>query len=483
MKFLKHTLLLLAMTHSVAALAYDMVINNGRLIDPHSGVDAIRSVAVEDGKIVAISASPFIASKVIDAEGMVVAPGFINLHTHSPTPLGQKYELLDGITTSLDLEAGAYPVEDYAAEIEDTSLINFGASAGHIMIRAMIIEGDSWDMVRRGMSGRTLKEKINARQRRKMERLFDESIERGALGIGLALDYVSSAVDEEELDLIFRIAGKHQVPVFVHVRRYVAGDPAGLIEVVEMARKHKAPLQVVHINASAMGGITQWLEIIDAARADGVDVTTEMFPYNAGSAAISSAVFYRNWREIFDIEYEDVQWSATGEWMTEEKFRKFQDYEPAGLTIHHYIREHFNRAAIVAPYVMAASDAMPLISHDRKVVPNGMGTSSRILGRYVRQNGMFDLNTAIEKLSLLPARRLESFAPAFRNKGRLTVGADADITIFDPETVIDNATYEEPFQPPTGIEHVIINGIHAVSGSEIVEGVYAGRRMLESKQS
>ena len=326
-----------------AAPQYDLAINGGRVIDPETGLDAVRSLGISGASIVAISEQPLKADKVIDAQNLVVAPGFINVHTHTPTPLGQHYEALDGVTTALDLEAGSYPVASYGELIEDQALINFGTSVGHVAIRMVVVDGtDVGTMItKKGitMKGNAFVDKIDAGQREQMRALFAEGLEKGGLGIGLALDYVSVAVDDAELNLIFEVAGEYSVPIFVHVRRGVAGDPAGLIEVLEAAERHKAPLQVVHINASAMGGVGEWLRLIDAARDRGVDVTSEMFPWTAGSASISAAVFGRNWREVFAIDYKDVQWSATGEWMTPELFKHYRENEPRGLTIHHYIKE------------------------------------------------------------------------------------------------------------------------------------------------
>ena len=188
-----------------------------------------------------------------------------------------------------------------------------------------------------------------------------------------------------------------------------------------------------------MSGVDDWLDEIDAALARGVDVTTEMFPWTSGSAAISSDVFSRNWREIFAIDYTDVQWAETGEWLTEETFQAYRETRPDGQTMHHYIREEWNRLAIQRPHVMVASDAMPLLSYDRKVVPNGAGTSARILGQYVRDEGLLSLSDAIARLSLYPAQRMEAIAPAFARKGRVSIGVDADIVVFDPGTVAAEA--------------------------------------------
>lgn len=479
-------LLLALLACDEPAPVYDVVINHGRVIDPESQLDAVRSIGIRKGKIVAVSETPLAASEEIDASNRVVSPGFINLHSHSVAEAGYQLELLDGVTTVLELEAGGYPIDQFGQQLGASPLTHFGASVGHAWIRMQIIDPAALaELMQTGkldMSGAAFTQTATPAQREQIERLLETELDKGGLGIGFLLDYMTRAVDDAERDMIFAVAARHGVPVFIHVRRGIDGDPSGLLEVIETAERFGAAVHVCHLNASAMSGVDRWLNEIDSARARGVDVTTEMFPWTAGSASISSDVFSRNWREIFAIDYTDVQWAETGEWLTEGSFQAYREARPEGQTMHHYIREEWNRLAIQRPHVMVASDAMPLLSYERKVVPNGAGTSARILGQYVREEGLLSLSDAIARLSLFPAMRMQAFAPAFFKKGRISVGADADLVIFDPASIAASADYDEPFLPPAGIDFVLVGGSVTAESGAVVTERGSGKKLIGARQ-
>ncbi len=481
-------------TDTTDIVQYDIVLEGGRVIDPESGLDAIRNVGIIGGTIEAVSEMPLTGASVVNVSGLVVAPGFVNIHSHAWTPLGQQFEVQDGVTTALEQEGGSYPVTDFGTyepiAIAGKSRINFGASVGHAFIRSALLEGDSAisgadEMVSRAMAREhgmsmerpAFREPLSAEQRLSLRAHLVQGLEQGGLGIGMLLDYMSEVVDDEEMQVIFEVAAKHQAPITIHIRRGIAGDTAGLLEVIQYARESGAPVHICHIQASGMGNVAEFLRLIREARDGGVQITTESFPYNAGSTSNNAAVFNRDWQKIFAITYEDVEWSATGERFNEAMWNEYREKHAGGIVIHHYNKEEWTRIPTEAPDVIVASDSIPIVSLEQKVGPWGIGTNARILGHYVREEGTLSLSDAIAKMTWLPVKVLENYSSTMAQKGRIQTGKDADITIFDPETVIDNATYEAPYQASSGFVHVLVNGQFVVRDGVLQDTVFPGERI------
>jgi dihydroorotase len=450
--------------------AYDVVIVNGRVMDPESGLDAVRNVGLRAGKVAAISAQPLQGRRTIDAKGLVVAPGFIDLHEHGQAPKNYEFQAHDGVTTSLELEAGTADVAGWYAEREGKSLINFGVSIGHIPTRMKVMK-DPGTFLPTGDAAHRAATDAELAQ---IDQRIDAGLKQGALAVGMGINYTAAATRAEVLD-VFRVAAKYGAPVHVHLR-YAGDKPpetgrAALEEVITAASQSKAPLHVVHITSMGLRDTPALLAMIKAAKAQGTDVTTECYPYVAGSTGLESAVFDPGWQERMRISYGDLQWVKTGERLTAETFERYR--KEGGEVVIFMIPEPIVRLAIADPIVMIGSDGMPTTG--ASVHPRGQGTFSRVLGKYVREEKALDLMTALRKMTLMPAQRLENRAAAFKAKGRIKVGADADITVFDADRVIDKATFEKPLQYSQGIQFVLVNGTPVVSDGKLVAGVLPGR--------
>jgi len=465
---------------------YDIVILGARVIDPETGLDAVRHVGIRSGSIAAITQDEISGTQTINAEGLVLSPGFIDLHSHSPTRLGQHLSLLDGITTQLDLEAGAWPVSAYGDHFTGGAQLNFGASVSHASIRWKVINDLNQPYIFTGRNPAQLPIEAwttpaRPAQLEEIRHHLEQGLQRGGLGIGVLLDYMTNAISDEELRIIFETAGSFQQPVTVHVRRGMPGDPAGLDEVLTLALETKAPTLICHITHSAMGGLQEWLEKIDAANEAGAHVTTETLSWPAGGTGINADVFrLRDWRAIFDIDYSDVQWVETGEWLTEESFKRYQREQPHGMVNHHYVKESWIEQALQWPGMIVSSDALPAMRLSQKTNPNIAGTYSRLLGHYARDRGVLSLIDAIGRATINPARWLEKSSPTFKRKGRVQIGADADLVLFDPDQIAPGAAYGSPYQPSEGIRWVIVGGEIIVENGRRVEGRYPGKRILSS---
>jgi N-acyl-D-aspartate/D-glutamate deacylase len=450
---------------------YDVVVANGRVMDPESGLDALRNVGISGGKIRAISTSPLQGKTTVDAKGLVVSPGFIDMHEHGQEPRNYQFQAHDGVTTSLELEAGTADVAGWYAHREGKALINYGVSIGHIPVRMKELHDTSGGLL---ATGDAAHRPATDAELAAMKRDMEEGFHQGALAEGMGINYTPAATRSEIVEM-FKIAAKYGASVHVHLRYAGLKEPttglAALEEVIAAAATTGAPLHVVHITSMGLKFTPQLISMVEGAQKHGLDVTTECYPYTAGSTALESAIFDPGWQENMGITYKDVQWAETGERLTAETFEKYR--KKGGIVVIHSIPEEAARTAVANPIVMIASDGMPITGS--KVHPRGQGTYSRVLGHYVREEKALDLMTALRKMTLMPAQRLEKRSPVFKDKGRIRVGADADITVFDPNRIIDKATFEDPLEYSEGIQFVLVNGVAVLKDGQLVEGAFPGR--------
>jgi len=439
---------------------YDRVIRGGRVMDPESNLDAVCNIGLRDGRIAVITTESLRGRDTVDAQGLVVAPGFIDLHDHGHTPEIYRFRSLDGVTTTFELELGTADVDAWYRERSAGELINFGVSIGHIKVRMFVMNDPGTFMpVGDGAYGDASPGQVG-----EMVKHIEIGLSQGAVSIGAGFPYTPAATREEQL-AVFRVAAMSKTPVHLHCRTGVMG----LTKELSLVDETDAALQVVHINSTGLAELPAMLEMISAARARGHDVTAEAYPYTAGMTEIQSATIQDIYRDAPSEQLAKIEWPRTGERLNRESFERYRDI--GGPIVIHDNTEQMVSAALGSPLTMIASDAY---WQDGTGHPRTTGTYSRVLGRYVREAHSLSLMDAIRKMTLMPAQRLEARVPAMKRKGRLSVGADADITIFDEKRVTDRSTYREPSLAPVGIQEVIVNGASVVANGRPVEGVAPG---------
>jgi N-acyl-D-aspartate/D-glutamate deacylase len=466
----------------VAAQQYELVIEGGRVMDPETGVDAIRNVGIRAGKIAKISADPLKGGRVIHAAGLVVAPGFIDLHQHGQEPASQRVKAFDGVTTGLEMEIGVPDVAAFLKLKEGHSIIHYGTTASHLAARALVF-GTPLDPGVIGphagipeilpKSGPVTDQAATPEQIERMQRRLREELDAGALGIGTGIAYSPGATRLEMIDM-FRVAAERNVPVYTHMRDAGRIDPGAIQsveEVIGAAAITGASLHIVHLNSTCLADSLECIALIDGARARGLDVTTEAYPYIAGMTAINSAVFNPGWSQKLGISYDSLVIPDTGEHLTKERFEELHNSGKQQWVIIYGNTQAIIDSIIPNPLIMIASDGA--VGH-----PRNAGTFSRVLAQYVREKKTLTLMEALRKMTLMPAQMLERSTPAARGKGRMQEGADADIVVFDPKAISDRSTFEKPMEPSVGVHELVVGGTLVIDDGKMVPDVFPGKAIV-----
>ena len=458
----------LSLAASITLLAqqpYDVVIAGGRVIDPESGLDAIRHIGIRGDRIAEILAAPLSGRDSIDATGLVVSPGFIDLHRHAIGNTSFQYAARDGVTSTFELEIGSADVDAWYRMMGPARLINFGVGAGHIPARMEVL-GDKGFLLPTG-PGRGA---ATPAQVADIIATVERGLQAGGVAVGIGTAYTPGA-SEQELAAVVEAAARHGA--FVHA--HLGGGVNRLKVAIGVAGKFKTPLHIAHVNSTAGDDIRAWLDTIGDARKQGADVTAELYPYTAGATLIQSAL-YDGWEKFPDERFASLQWAATGERLTRETFAKYR--KQGGSVISFSNTEDNLRVSVADPLPMIASDGGRDLE-DQPTHPRASGTFARVLGEYVRELKLLTLPDALRRMTIEPARRLEARVPEMRDRGRIRVNAYADITVFDPATVKDQSTYVNAAQYSAGISHVIVNGTPIVRGGEFVEhAMLQGQRVV-----
>lgn len=517
-------------TGKIDKIELDILFTNGEIIDPESESDFVGHVGVSNDKIVFVSKSlpdtaQYSIKNTVDISGLVLCPGFIDIHAHHQSYESNTFSARDGVTTSLELEIGAFPIDRwYERRIEDIpalngdnndddskntkdnkrgktrkgSLLNYGASVGHIPVRMyengikdeipFITIFTLPDGVNNAWS--TIKYPNLSEIESKILKNIEDGLNEGALGIGMGIAYTPGAT-EFEIYNVFKLASRLNTTLFIHIRE--ANNLPAINEMISNTISTDSSTHIMHIGSSGGDKLETVLEMIFGAiknSGNRLKLTTEIYPYTAASTFIESHLFDKGWQERLGITYKDLQYIETGEYLTEELFNKYRN--KGGLLVIHSMKEEIIELGIEHPEIMIASDGLPFLKlknakNDlqnmkgvRKNInghPRASGTFTRILGKYVREKKILNLMDAIKKMTYYQAKLLSGISKDFENKGKITVGADADITIFDKENVRDMSTYMHGAIPSEGIIHVLVNGVFVVKDESVVENVFPGRPM------
>ena len=460
---------------------FDLVLHGGRVIDPETGLDGVRDVGIRGGQIAKVSTSPLSGTRVIDASGLVVAPGFIDLHQHQMDDQAYRLKALDGVTSVLEMESGVPDIKAFIEARRGKTPLNFGATAGQEPAR-VIAWGQPLAPSQLGPaaaiddppSGPVTNDPATPEQIERLLSHLKAQLDAGALGIGIGLQYTPGATRAEVVEM-FRLAASYKRAVHIHVRSFGRSEPGSsiesVLEAISAAAVTGASLHIVHLNSSCLGDAPVCLQMIEGARQRGLDVTTEAYPYTAGMTTVNSALFNPGWNQRLGRDYGDIEIPETGERLTKARFDQLHASPKPVLVLIHANPDSVVDGVIRAPLVMVASDG--LMQH-----PRNAGTYSRILARYVRTQKSLTLLEAIKKMSLMPAQRLETATPDAKRKGRLQEGADADIVVFDPEKIEDHATFSKFTEPSTGVRYLTVAGKVVVDDGKFVEGVTPGQPLV-----
>ncbi|HEU5037079.1 MAG TPA: amidohydrolase family protein [Nocardioides sp.] len=475
-----------------------VVLAGGTVVDPEAGTASVGDVLVVDGTVAGVGEVDAPDAVRVDVTGLVVGPGFIDLHSHVHSIAGQRLQAFDGVTTALDLEAGLMPVEQgYAAAAAAGRPLNYGFSASWTAARARVLLGQEPDATlesglavlgnpgwQRGSSRAELASTIM---------LLERELEHGALGVGLLMGY-APRIDPEEYLAVARLAAGAGVPTYTHVRELVEADPTtpidGSEELVRAAAETGAAMHHCHVNSTSRRHVERVLRTLERSRAEGARVSVEAYPYGAGSTAVGAAFLEPDALGAWGIGPSSIVMVGTGERVRDAaRLRELRATEPGAPCIIEFLDESdpadaaLLRRSLEFPDAIVASDAMPVYwpdgSHETRAwpLPPGGSTHPRTAGTFMRaiRTMRWPWPEAFRRCSYLPAEVLGEVTPAMRRKGRLAVGADADLVVLDPDAVTDRATYTDPVQPSAGVRHLLVGGGFVIRDGELDLDAYPGR--------
>lgn len=486
---------------------FDLLIRGGRIVDPASGRDGVGDVAVKDGRIAAVGEAKGEAAKVIDARGLVVTPGFIDLHAHGQTVAADRMQAFDGVTTSLELEAGVLPVALwYEKQAGKGRVLNYGTAANWAFARIAAMlgiepEAELSFMGRNSNDKRWIDNVATEAETAEILKRIRQGLDEGGIGIGILNAYAPGA-GVKEMSAVCSLAAEYDVPTYTHVAYASNVDPRSSIEaytrLVGYAGSTGAHMHICHFNSTSLQDVERAAALIAKAQSLGLKITVEAYPYGTGSTVLGATFFADpQFTERTGGPYETIEMVDTGRtFHNRDELLAAQAQDPASLVLWHFLDVEANPrhrdlldVSVLFPGGAIASDAMPWTNPDGSVYdggdwplpegtsshPRSSGTFTRFLREYVRERGMLPLIDGIAKCTLIPAQVLEASTPAMRTKGRLAPGADADIAVFDYDTLTDRAEFKAMNRPSEGMRHVVVNGEAVIADGALLTAARPGR--------
>ncbi|GLU50270.1 amidohydrolase family protein [Nocardiopsis ansamitocini] len=485
------------------AQEYSLVLAGGRVIDPQNGLDAVGDVGIAGDTVAAVSATPLRGARTIDATGLVVCPGFVDLHSHGQAIPEQRLQALDGVTTALELEAGTTPVAAaYARSAAEGRPLNYGFSTSWALARMVELAGaDAGGAVRtvlRHLGNPAWQAPASpVQQSAVLERLYAD-LDAGALGIGILAGY-APLVDPAEYLAVAALAAQAGTPTFTHARALVETNPDipidGAEEIVRAAGQTGAHMHYCHINSTSTRHIDRVHALIQRCLDEGSPISTEAYPYGAGATAVGAAFLAPDKLHAQGLRPDSIVVAATAERIADaRRLAELRATTPDAIALVHFLddtdpgdQKLLNRA-LLFPDTVIASDAMPLtwrngepdpmlwpLPHGAEAHPRGAGTFTRSLRTLALNGGHLSLSEAIARCTVTPARVLRPAVPAMERKGHIGAGSDADIVVFDPSRLQDRATYADGTRPAQGVVHLLVNGEPVVHDGAIVPDALPGR--------
>lgn len=445
---------------------FDLVINNGYVTDPSCRISSRLNVGVRGEKVAAVTTDEISGGTEIDAAGLIVSPGFIDMHIHEDFYDAGKdafdFVIADsmlkmGVTTMVGGNCGIGAADDPVEYLDAADRLGYPVNLGML---------SPHEKLRSAFGNFNKYEPVDRNYLKGMRKLLQAHLDGGCLGLSMGVEY-DPGIDEAEAVALMEIAEKNGKIVAVHQRGDGDLAIASVQELVAYAEATGARLQISHLSSMcSFGMMDESIAIIDSARSKGLDIGFDGYPYYAFCTHLGSAVFDEGFLEKYnygDEYYAKLQvasGASAGQEMTRETFYGLREKEPGALIIAHLLNEREVDRCITHPAGIVVSDGLYA---DGKGHPRGSGTFPKLIRDYVVEKKLLTLNDALEKITWMPAQRMGLFG-----KGSLKAGSDADITIFDLNKIKDNATYQESRKQPDGIEYVVINGGIALKHGEIV---------------